>query len=190
MKTIATVWLGTLAYATIRYNVLKGVAWAEWPTFVVNKAAALSALLLVVVFLVRRHKGGAARLGHLLSAATAAAALHVALSLALLGPASYPKFFVDGKPTAAAAASLLLGALAVVGAFARSSRRDANPDPGRALRLGLLAFVPGVHAALLGWEGWLTPSAWPGGLLPITLIAFVAGTIGLLAGAWPLKGGR
>jgi hypothetical protein len=40
---------------------------------------------------------------------------------------------------------------------------------------------------LLGFGGWTTPSAWPGFLFPITLIAFIVGIIGLLAAAFPVS---
>lgn len=36
MKAVASVVLTTLAYATVRYNVFKGVPWDEWPTYVVS----------------------------------------------------------------------------------------------------------------------------------------------------------
>lgn len=190
MKTIASVVAGALLYATVRYNLFKGVPWAEWPTFVVNKAAALSALVLTVVLLLRRRTNAGSQPTHLLNAAAWLAALHVGLSLAILSPASYPKLFVEGKLTTAAAWSILLGASAAAGALQRSRRLETQTDRGGSLRLGLLAFAPGLHAALLGYEGWFAPSTWPGYLVPITLLAFVAGAIGLLAGAWPARRDR
>ncbi len=179
--------LTTLAYATVRYNVFKGVPWDEWPTYVVNKAAALSALMLMTVFLIRgRSQTGGLHL-HLLRAAAWLIALHVLLSLALLGPATYPKFFDDGKLTVSVAWSLLLGASVAAGSLLRPRRPVGQADRGGALRLGLLAFAAGSHAALLGFGGWTTPSAWPGFLFPITLIAFIVGIIGLLAAAFPVS---
>jgi hypothetical protein len=190
MKTVASVVAAALLYATVRYNAFKGVPWEEWPTYVVNKAAALAALVLMAVFLIRRRTQAGTPPWHLLKAAAWLIALHVGLSLALLGPVTYPKFFADGKPTAAVAWSILLGASAAAGALLRSRRPVGVADRGGPLRLGLLAFAAGSHAALLGYGGWTTPSTWPGFLFPITLIAFVAGTIGLLAGAWPVRQGR
>ncbi len=188
MKTIGSVVVAALLYATVRYNGFKGVAWGEWPTYVVNKAAALSALLLIAIFLVRRRSRDDAP-ESLLRAARGLIALHAVLSLALLGPASFPKYFIEGKPTASVAWSLLLAALAATGALAMSRRGDARVTGGRLAGLGVLAFVAGLHAALLGYDGWLAPSTWPGYMVPITVIAFIAGTVGLLAGARAARSG-
>ncbi len=189
MKTIASTVLTALAYATVRYNAFKGVPWDQWPTFVVNKAAALSALLLVVIFLLRRRVRVAGGQRLLLATASWLVALHVGLSLALFTPATYPKLFAEGRPVATVAWSLLLAA-AAAGTFLRSRHPDGLTDRGWPLRLGLLAFASGLHAALLGYEGWFAPSSWPGFLVPITLIAFVAGVIGLWAGARGARDGR
>ena len=180
MGAVPIVVASTLLYATVRYNVLKGVAWCEWPTYVANKAAALSALLLIVLSLRRGlPSDDEARLRR-----TAAwlVALHGVLSLGLLGPATYPRYFVDGKPTAAAAWSLLAGALSAV-VMLRGLPADGSGSSSTRWRLGLLAFVPGVHAALLGYESWFAPATWPGYLVPITLLAFVAGAVGLALAA-------
>ena len=37
-----------------------------------------------------------------------------------------------------------------------------------------------IHLMALGLKGWLTPEKWPAGLVPISLIAFVAAVIPLL----------
>jgi hypothetical protein len=60
----------------------------------------------------------------------------------------------------------------------------ATSRPGRAHRsrlrgLGLIAFAAGCHAALFGHSSWFTPAAWPGYLLPITLVSFAAGLVGI-----------
>jgi len=173
MATVASVLASTLLYATLRYNVLKGVAWVEWPTYVLNKAAALSALLLGVLALWPRATP--ARAAERMRAAGWLGALHVGLSLALLGPATYPKYFADGKPTTAAAWSLLAGVLAAV-----LVRREGPASGARSRwHAGLVAFLPGVHAGLLGYGSWLEPTTWPGYLVPITLLAFATGCLGL-----------
>ncbi len=36
----------------------------------------------------------------------------------------------------------------------------------------------GVHLIFMGYEGWLNPAGWHGGLPPVSLVAFTFGTIG------------
>jgi len=53
MRTSLLALLGSVAYATARYNIFKGVSWNDWPTYTLNKALGLSALLLLVLSVVR-----------------------------------------------------------------------------------------------------------------------------------------
>ncbi|KKO17939.1 MAG: hypothetical protein BROFUL_03390 [Candidatus Brocadia fulgida] len=58
MRYVTTlVFLAAAAYATLRYNVFKGVPWSDWSTYVMNKAVALSALAFMAleVFRSRRY---------------------------------------------------------------------------------------------------------------------------------------
>lgn len=169
----------SLIYATLRYNVFKGVAWDEWPTYVVNKAAALAALVLIVMAVALRSREGSRN--RLLAVAGWLVLLHVGLSLALLGPASYEGCYREGKLTLAAGLSVLIGA-ASAATFPRLMR--SVPDDALSSwyrRSGWLAFACGLHAALLGYGNWANPSAWPGFMVPITMIAFLSGLVGLAA---------
>jgi len=77
---------GSLAYATLRYSLFKGVPWSEWPVYVMNKAFALGSLILVVWILVCRRRGRSSH-DDLWTWTTACMVAHVALSLAILAPA-------------------------------------------------------------------------------------------------------
>lgn len=184
MKTVLSVLAATALYATLRYNVFKGVAWSEWPVYILNKVFALSALLLLLLHILRRRSGTDDAAPRLLSAAWICMVLHAGLSLAMLRPAYYVKYFLADKLTWQAGWSVLLGFLAAVGLYKYA--RDCaftNPPPGMLFTLGVLAFVSGLHAALLGYAGWFQPATWPGHMIPITLLAFVAGSAALVA-AW------
>jgi hypothetical protein len=182
MRSVAGVIVLSVLYATLRYNVFKGVAWEEWPTFILNKAAALAALLLVVAALVQpsRETGR----DRLLAAARWLILLHVGLSLVLLGPASFASFYVDGKLVATAALSMLIGTVAAASVPLLLRPATGGSPNDRLLRTGLFAFLPGLHAALLGFRNWGDPSSWPGYMVPITLISFLAGTVGLGTSLW------
>lgn len=52
--------------------------------------------------------------------------------------------------------------------------RTIRPGSGRFA----LAFVV-MHLVALGWEGWLAPAGWNGGLPPISLVALVAALVPL-----------
>ena len=162
MRTILAIWLGSAMYATLRYNVFKGVPWGDWPTYVLNKTLALSALLLLLAEVLRCRRsrpgdGGAGFMG----AIGLFALMHAGLSLALLRPEYFASFFEAGKLTAAAGTATLVGVAAMAGLVTRR----AQP--------GWLALAVGVHAMFPGYAGWFTPEKWPGHLPPITLISFV-----------------
>ncbi|MFM2092373.1 MAG: hypothetical protein RLZZ127_2862 [Planctomycetota bacterium] len=162
-----TLFAAALGYAVIRYHLCKGVPWAEFPLYTVNKAFALAGLALVCAALVQLRRG---RTPSLAGWAAAFMAIHVVVSLSILEPGTFPKYFADGRLTMAARWSWLAGVVAapllwIVG------RGCTRPGGAARKRLGAAGLITGVHAALLGAGGWFTPSGWPGGMLPITLLA-------------------
>jgi hypothetical protein len=185
MKTTLTVLLTTAVYATVRYNVFKGVAWNEWPVYVLNKVFALSSLSLLMIYALRhrRNRGGAS--GGLLPAAWVLMLLHAGLSLVILNPAYYAKYFQIEKLTWQAGWSMMLGVLAAVGLHKFCRLCELNNPVALLGKMGVLAFLSGLHAMLLGYAGWFQPSTWPGRMIPITLLSFVAGLVALGAAFWP-----
>ena len=169
----------SLAYATLRYNVFKGVAWSDWPVFALNKALALSSLLLLVAWVLRGRRGASGSQSALLAAASRTLLAHIVLSLVLLTPVYFPASFAGGRLTWQAGTAVLLGVAAAVGLSAAG--RPADGPRTRRRALGAVAWAAGCHAAMFGYSSWFTPSAWPGYLPPITLVAFVAGLAGFAA---------
>lgn len=175
----------SLTYATVRYHLFKGVAWADWPTYTVNKAFAVSALALMVAGIapmLRHHAriSGKRISGPHLRLAGGAIILHAILSLLLLDPAYYPKFFVGDKLTLSTGFALLLGVLAAT-IFVTIGPQSAQWSvPKKMGWTGVIAFIGGCHAALPGWTTWLQPLQWPALMPPLTLIAFLLGTAALL----------
>lgn len=164
-----------LTYATLRYQVGKGVPWADWPIYTVNKALGVAVLGLIAVGLIRVVARRITRLGEHFALAGQAMVAHCVLSLALLQPAYFPKFFAEGKLTGPASLALLSGVAALI-AF-RASRTQAQrwSLENRMRVAGAIAFTAGLHAALPGTGTWLAFEAWPLNLPPITLIAFIVG---------------
>jgi hypothetical protein len=185
MKTVLTVLAACGGYATLRYNVFKAVAWSEWPVYVFNKVCALSALVLLMIYALRRRRGPAVGGTDLLVPAWLLMLTHVGLSLAILAPAYYAKYFQADKLTWQAGWSMLLGVVAAV-AFHKCTRAcELMQATGLLKNVGGIAFVSGLHAALLGYAGWFDPGAWPGRMVPITLLSFAAGSVALWAALRP-----
>lgn len=165
-----------LLYATVRYNVFKGVPWVDWPAYTVNKALAVGSLLIIVAAVVRLGRP-LARTGVLLGWAGVLALAHSLLSFALLNPTYYTRLFADNRLTAVAGLSLTLGALLMAGLDLGARRAAGWSSRLRHGLLALIAFGSGLHAALPAISTWVQPASWPGGLPPLTLISFLAGSL-------------
>lgn len=189
MKAPLLALLASVVYATARYNIFKGVPWTDWPTYTLNKALALASIVLIVRAVIRKGapKGPP---GGALSMASVFAGMHVLLSLTLLNPVYYATFFVQGKLTAAAGVSMMLGAVAAA-AMVLGKRAPGDQDVRRRGRsLALLALVVGLHALLQGFAGWFTPWLWPGAMPPITLISFLLGLAAVAIAFRPKRSAR
>ncbi len=176
----------TFAYATTRYVVFGPWSAGHIPLYVFNKAVSWSALWLVALALAlgplaRLAPGRFARhlwrrryvgiMGFLL------ASLHVVMSLVILNYAYYRQFFRQAfELTALAEFSMAMGALAwfvLLAPLAGSlpgAREQMSARYWQYLqKLGVLGLLLGGLHLSYGVHGWLTPTAWYGGLPPITL---------------------
>jgi len=187
---IATVTLA-LGYAIIRYNIIKGISFANAPLFIANKGIALASVILIALsfalgpcahfwpktfvpkLYLRKHLG---LLGF------GFAGIHSIMSVLLFSPAYYPKFFTEtGMLSLYGELSMLFGVLSfgvfsIVAITSLPSIEASLPQDAwlKLQRLGYLAFFfVLLHVFIMGFQGWLKPQDWPGGLLPISLIAFI-----------------
>jgi hypothetical protein len=175
MKVPLLALLSSVTYATVRYQVFKGVPWHDWPAYTLNKAFGLAALLLMVLSVIRKPSTQERPVADTSYMAGVFAVTHVFLSLILLSPAYYESFFRENKLTVAAGFSMLLGTLAAVTMALGPGNRPGQSAVRSAKNLSALAFIVGLHAALQGFTGWFAPSKWPGMMPPITLISFLLG---------------
>lgn len=190
--------LVVFAYAVIRYNVIKGTPWADLPLYVSNKAISLSAVIFIVLSyalghlarfwpqtfvpaLVFRKFFGLFGFG--------LAAVHGLISLLIFSPAYYPKFFLEtGNLNLIGELSMLFGVLAffvfvIVAIFSIPSISILVTQENwlRIQRVGYLGLLlVFFHVFVMGFQGWLKPEGWPGGLLPISMIAAIAVALALL----------
>lgn len=176
-------------YAIVRYNLVRSVPFDNIPLYISNKAIALSATILIgLSFLL----GPLARFWpnqfvphlplreHLGVFGFGLAALHAVVSLILLTPAYYPRFFAeDGRLNFIGETSMLFGVLAFL-IFASITVTSLPPMEKQMdqiqwkfiQRLGYLAYVFVLaHVGIMGYRGWFRPEAWQYGLASISLIS-------------------
>jgi DMSO/TMAO reductase YedYZ heme-binding membrane subunit len=188
----------SLAYAVVRYHLAGPVEWRHLPLFILNKATSLAAVILVassylIGKVIRWHDHDKALrlvvikfcglMGFFL------AGVHAFFSLALLSPAYYSKYFDEvGRLNLQGEIAMSVGVLALfcllgpaVTTLPMMPKAIGGVRWKRNQRLGYIAllFVV-VHLAFLGFNGWLAPGDWHGGIPPISLVAVVAAVVPLL----------
>lgn len=175
----------TLCYSILRYHVFGDVPWAQLPLYILNKAISWSAVTLLALAYLRRNKPAARDLGVL---GLFPAFAHILMSFSLLSPAYYAKSYSGPQLTAWAGAALLAGVGAVVvlllpGVATLPGMRAALGD-ARWLRWQRAGYwtlaLTAAHCAFMGWQGWLTPAKWHGGLPPITLLGTLTALLPLV----------
>jgi hypothetical protein len=188
-----------IAYAILRYHIVGPVSWNEFPFFILNKGISLAALLLLVLnfslgplkniglpvpdsWLSARKSLGMT--GFLL------VLIHALMSFMLFSPAIYGKLFdADGSLTLFSGLSMLGGVLSFVVLWGynlsfQTHLRDEKAFIQFITSRNFLLFamlLSAVHLFFMGFEGWLSPAGWHGGLPPISLVALVVFAVGYLA---------
>ena len=197
-KWFTGVFGGALVYAIIRYHLAGDVAWAHFPLFIVNKATSLAAVFFVASsYLVGKvihwhDHDKALRLVVIKFCGLVGfflAGIHALLSLSLLSPAYYGKYFdPDGRLNLEGELALVVGVVALfmlmspaITTLPMMPKAIGGQRWKRSQRLGYVALLlVVVHLVALGLEGWLAPGGWNGGLPPISLVAVIGALIPLL----------
>ena len=202
-RIISVVLLFSIGYAIVRYHIAGPVPWKDFPFFILNKGISLAAFILLTC------NFGFGPLNNLglklppgwLNARKALGMtgfllvlVHALMSFMLFSPSVYAKFFeANGTLTLLAGLSLLTGILAFVVlwgynlSFQTHLREDKAFIQFITSRTFLLwaMLLGALHLVFMGYEGWLNPSGWHGGIPPVSLVAiaiFVAGYIANLLG--------
>ena len=189
----------SLAYAVLRYHLAGDVPWAHFPLFILNKATSLAAVMLVASsYLVGRvfkwhNHDPALRLVVVKFCGLVGfffAGIHAFLSLCLLRPAYFAKYFAeDGRLNFVGELGMAVGVLALfallgpaISTLPMMPKAIGGVRWKRNQRLGYLAlFLVCVHLADLGLAGWLKPAGWQWGLPPISLLAVLIALAALVA---------
>lgn len=180
----------SIGYAILRYHVMGPVLWKDLPFYTLNKGVALSAFIMLIFNFTfgPLHNLGVKMPEGLLNARRALGMtgflftlIHVIMSFMIFNPEVYGKFFQNnGTLTLYAGLSMLGGILAfvILWGYNLSFQTHLSEDKkfiqfitSRNFLLTAMLFSL-IHLFFMGYEGWLEPATWHGGLPPISLIAF------------------
>ncbi|MCP3904109.1 MAG: hypothetical protein GY715_10795, partial [Planctomycetes bacterium] len=179
IKWFAAIFGGSLLYAVVRYHLAGDVSWAHFPMFILNKATSLAAVIFVASsYLVGKviHWHDDIKLRRLVVIKFCGlmgffmAVAHAFLSLALLTPAYFGKYFADdGRLSLQGELAISLGVAALF--FLLAPAIATLPMMPKALggwrwrrgqRMGYLCLMlVAGHLVVLGLNGWLAPGDWP-----------------------------
>jgi DMSO/TMAO reductase YedYZ heme-binding membrane subunit len=198
-RIIAVVLLFSIGYAIVRYHLAGPVPWKDFPFFILNKGISLAAFILLTFnfgFGPLNNLGVKVPAGWLNARRALGmtgfllALIHVLMSFMLFSPTVYAKFFAaDGTLTLMAGLSMLGGVLAfvVLWAYNMSFQTHLREDKtfiqfitSRTFLLWAL-LLGGVHLVFMGYEGWMNPAGWHGGIPPVSLVAIAIGVVGYIA---------
>lgn len=178
---IILVFLFTLSYSIVRYNIFKDVPWTDLPLYVVNKAISFAAIIYVAAYIMLEKKDYHELSKKMRKYATNLIYIHLTISLILLTPSYYQKFFDGTKMNLTGQISLLSGVLAlgVLNSLRFTKKLGVKVSLSFLKEYGaeILLFLIAVHLFAMGFKGWLTPGNWPGGMPPISLLSFIAAVV-------------
>ena len=168
-------------YAVLRYTICGPVELVHLPSYLLNKATAMSSVGFLMLMAMAQMRQQPERMKYWGRMAMHTVCVHVLLSLALLSPERYPKFYADGQLILSGELTVLLGCLAAYCFIMLACKSDWMQRYTSLYRQGALLLISG-HLVCMGLSGWLTPSYWHGGLPPISLLSF-----GFTVGAFLLE---
>lgn len=170
-KQIIALLLVAGIYACFRYVVFDEVYWAHIPLYVFNKVVAFSAVFALLLSAVGFFKNNRAQARDWGVASFHLALYHIALSLIMLGPGYYSRFFWKGQMTFIAELVMFFGVFSV---YCYAMLYFSKPGTVRMRAFKLLASGSiALHVAIYEYPGWFKPWQWSGHMPPISLWSFV-----------------
>ncbi len=187
-----------IGYSVLRYHIAGPVPWKDFPMFILNKGLCLAGFILLTFNFtfgplnslgVPVSKGWLNARKALGMTGFLLVLIHALMSFLLFSPAIYGKFYAsNGSLTLLAGLAMLFGVLGFVflwgynlsfQTFLREDTAFIQFITSRKVLLFALVFG-GLHLFFMGYEGWLKPAGWHGGLPPISLVAFAFFAVGYL----------
>jgi hypothetical protein len=186
----------SIAYAVLRYHILGPVPWKDLPFFILNKGLSLAAFVLLTLNFSLgplNNLGFPVPKGWLLARKALGMSgfllvlIHALMSFLLFRPSVYHQFFgANDTLNLVGGLSMLAGVLAfaILWGYNLSFQTFLREDQAfitfiTSRRFMLIALVlGGLHLLFMGFQGWLKPEVWHGGLPPISMVAFTFFAIG------------
>ena len=185
----------SIGYAVLRYNIFGAVPWKDLPFYVLNKAISLTAIILFTIgsSLKFESKSKVQSTEKRLDISKKLEVisfllikLHVIMSLMLFKSEIFAKFFEDnGTLSLFGGLSMVAGIISFVLLWdiklnSRSKEKNIYTllSLPKTLNMAMVFII--IHLFFMGYSGWITPSKWNGGLPPISLIAFIFSSFGLI----------
>ena len=175
-RLLLTLGLAVLAYAVLRYHLVKSVPWEHFPLYTTNKVFAVVGLAGLVGSRLAAGRERRQRYGF---AGLWCTTVHVLMSLLLMTPNYFGKFYSkSGQFTWQTELSMAAGVLGVgfllwllIATLKTETQKQTSLVPCLA-RWTLLATA--LHLVFMGGSGWLNRDDWTAakGLPAITLLAF------------------
>ena len=202
---ITAIILFSIGYAIMRYHLAGDVPWKDLPFFVLNKGISLAAFILVTCnfgFGPLNNLGFKIPAGWLNARKALGmtgfllALIHVLMSFMLFSPAVYAQFFEsDGTLTLMGGISMLGGiaGFVVLWAYNMSFQTQLREDKTFIRFITSRKFLiwamllGGVHLVFMGYQGWMEPAKWHGGMPPVSLVAISFFAIGYIANIFGRK---
>ena len=167
--------LGTLLYAIVRYITFGNYGIHDIPLFILNKSVSWSSVLLLFFAILKKSEDRQSYFRYVRLLLT----IHTGISLLLISPEVYPKFFEGSSFGMYGGLAMLTGILCFTAFFysilVPTGKPGSLPLPSQLIVTALVLLL--FHTAFIGLPGWLTPEKWNGGMPPITLLAFLTGLI-------------
>ncbi len=177
-------------YATMRYIFFKGVDPVHFPLYILNKVFSISGLFFLALsyanskidFLGLKDEEARknfSRFAGLMGISLAG--IHAILSMILLNPGYFPKFYEGDVMNLTGESTILAGvlglylfiipALAIFPGDKQLSGMKRWRKKQRVGYWGLLAAL--LHTTIMGFKGWPYVQHWPGYMPPITLLGAI-----------------
>ena len=202
---ITSIIVFSIGYAIVRYHLAGDVPWKDLPFFILNKGISLAAFILVTCnfsFGPLNNLGFKIPVGWLEARKALGmtgfllALIHALMSFMLFSPTVYAHFFEsDGTLTLGGGISMLGGiaAFVVLWAYNMSFQTQLREDKTFIRFITSRKFLiwamllGGVHLVFMGYQGWMEPAKWHGGMPPVSLVAISFFAIGYVANLFGRK---